>query len=107
MTTAEEETFYVLDGRTVRQADEDAHTAFWSREDPGRVGLDFAGEVEISTVFLPRPAVETLLGRPLLFETSLFGPTGFIGVVGRYATWSEASAGHRRIDEELRGGKVH
>lgn len=101
------EAFYVLEDRDVRQVDADAHAAFWGREDPGRVGLDFAGEVEISTVFLPRPAVDNARGKPLLFETSLFGPAGFIGVVGRYASWAEAAAGHRRIDDEFRRGKPH
>lgn len=99
--------FYVLVGQDVREVDAAAHADFWGREDPGRIGLDFAGEVEISTVFLPRPAVDPVRGEPLLFETSLFGSAGFIGVVGRYASWAEAAAGHQRINKELRRGKPH
>jgi hypothetical protein len=99
--------FYILVEQELRAVDEAVHAAFWGNEDPGRVALSFTGKVEISTVFLSRPVYDRRSRRQLLFETSLFGPEGFLGVADRYGTWLEAKAGHRRIEEELRRSKPH
>lgn len=39
-------------------------------------------------------------GKPLLFETCVFGPT-HSEVVERYATWEGAEGGHKRIVEKI------
>jgi hypothetical protein len=98
---------YVLIDRLVRAVEPEVHEAFWQSEDPGRVGLDLIGDVEVSTVFLPRPAGRDAKGAPLLFETALFGPSGHIGVLRRYATWGDALRGHQAVVEELRRARAN
>lgn len=99
--------FYVLAGKAVVSVDAQTHAAFWAGEDPGRVGLDEIGDVEVSTVFLTRPAGFDPGGAPLLFETSLFGSRGAIGVLRRYVDWSTARAGHVAAVSELQRSKAN
>lgn len=61
--------------------------------DSRRVALDSAGDIEISTVFL---GLDHSFGegRPLLFETMIFGLPDGEEYQHRYSTWDEAVRGH-------------
>jgi hypothetical protein len=98
---------YVLIDQVVHPAAPEDYDAFWQAEDPGRIGLDVINDIEVSTVFLARPAGHDPSGAPLLFETALFGAGGHIGVLRRYAHWQEASLGHRAVVDELRRAKAN
>jgi len=93
---------YVLVDQVVQPAEPEACDAFWQTEDPGRVSLDIVNDVEVSTVFLARPSGRDSGEALLLFETALFGSTGHIGALRRYANWADAWLGHRAIVDELR-----
>lgn len=79
---------------------EEGGPAQWNANDR-RVGLDVVGDLRISTVFL---CVDHCCGgAPILFETMVFdGDDGCY--CSRYATPSEARAGHDRVVALLRGG---
>lgn len=91
---------YVLDAENQpRHPVSFAEWAAFVRSDRRRVALDKVGAAEISTVFLTDshgPLLE-------LFETAVFRPHRATWVVGHYATWTEAQAGHQRIKSILRG----
>jgi hypothetical protein len=59
------------------------------------VGDTDVGRLRVSTIFLG--VVTHPGGRPLLFETMVFGPEGDILEQTRYATWAEAELGHRAL----------
>lgn len=59
------------------------------------------GESEVSTVFL---SIDHAFdgGRPVLFETMVFGLPDDEEVMHRYHTWQEAQVGHDRTVKTLR-----
>ncbi len=64
------------------------------------------GSVRVSTVFLSIDH-KWRYGPPILFETMVFGgPEDIDGWQERYATLSEAKAGHARIVESLTKGEA-
>jgi len=75
--------------------------------DPCRVGSDDVGEWWVSTVFMGLDYSWVPGGRPIVFETMVF-PKGSYdeAYMQRYATWDEAEAGHRRVVEGLKAGKM-
>ena len=96
--------YYVLDGHDFRRPVDYAEwIAMWKQRDARRVASTEVGASTVSTVFL---GVDHGWGggRPLLFETMVFG-----GVDGepqwRWHTWDEAQSGHERIVEALRTGR--
>ncbi|MFN7927107.1 MAG: hypothetical protein U0Y68_04035 [Blastocatellia bacterium] len=56
--------------------------------------------IEVSTVFLGLDHALGRIGRPILFETMIFGGR-FDGNQNRYHTWDEAIEGHRLTVEHL------
>lgn len=63
---------------------------------------DVSGEVRVSTVFLAIDHNFVGKGPPLLFETMVFGGT-YDGEQYRWATRSEALAGHATLVEAVKG----
>lgn len=63
------------------------------RDGGWRVGLDTVEGVKVSTVFLGLDHRFGDGGRPVLFETHVFGGA-YDGCGDRYCTWEEAEAGH-------------
>ena len=66
-----------------------------------KVNFTDLGHVQISTVFLGIDHGDGL-GRPLLFETMVFGGK-MNGHQERYSTWKEAETGHNRIVSKIIG----
>ena len=60
------------------------------------VGRASHNGVEVSTVFLAMEHGRDLSGRPILFETMVFGGP-HDGFQQRYCTWEEAEAGHESM----------
>ena len=63
---------------------------------PWRVGLTKVGDAEVSTVFLGLDHNHGPAGPPILFETLVFGGP-LSDEMERYATWTEAEAGHAKM----------
>lgn len=70
--------------------------------DPNYPGITDGGTV--STVFLGIDASHGLGPVPVLFETAFIGGPEGVEVLGRWATWDEAVAGHRDWAERLTAG---
>jgi hypothetical protein len=89
---------YVLDEHNNPVVEPDIHKwgAFFSNHDRRRVAKTAQGEVEVSTVFLGLDHGFAASERPILFETLVFGGE-HDGDMNRYATWSEAEEGHKRM----------
>lgn len=66
-----------------------------------RVGRDEIGDTLISTVFLGLDHAWHPGGRPLVFETMVFGGP-LNGEMDRYTTWDRAEDGHKAIVERVR-----
>jgi hypothetical protein len=95
---------YVLRGHEAVATDDSREWArMWEKPDSRRVAKDTIGEAEVSTVFLGLDH-NWLGGRPLLFETMIFGGP-YNERQWRYSTWEEAEAGHRLIVRALREGR--
>lgn len=76
-------------------------------EDYKRVGLQrFEGGVSVSTVWLGINH-NFSHGKPLIFETMIFGPDGYPydEACQRYATEAEAIMGHRRTVYDVEHGQ--
>lgn len=95
--------YWYLNGHTpVSTAD--PGKAFPRNPDKRRVALDEVGEARISTVFLGIDH-QWGSGPPLLFETMVFGGP-MDEQQWRYSTWDEAEAGHHRVVEAVREGRI-
>lgn len=87
--------YYVLDGHTPVPADLMAWAYCWSDHAACQVGLDELPGCSVSTVFLGIDRSWFGLGRPVLFETMVFGgPRN--GDQWRYSTWDQAAHGHAK-----------
>jgi len=75
--------------------------------DPCRVGSDHINGWWVSTVFIGLDHSFGRQGPPIVFETMVFPEDNYDEhYMNRYATWAEAEAGHRRVVEELKAGKM-
>lgn len=67
-----------------------------------RVASTFVGDSHVSTVFLGVNHNFLDDDHPITFETMIFAP-GRAEVIGHYATWEEAEAGHAKAVASLGG----
>lgn len=96
---------YRIEGHDVVEEPDYFKWAQWFETSmPARiVGHTQVGAWAISTVFLGLDHNFSRQGPPILFETMAFGPDGADGdEQQRWATYSDAVAGHRRWVEEYR-----
>ena len=93
--------WYKLDG--VRPVpDETDGLWFMENKDARRVALtEIAKDIEVSTVFLGLDHNFRGEGRPLLFETMVFGGS-MNGSMRRYENWIEAEQGHQEMVDKVR-----
>lgn len=96
---------YVLggeDGHTpIPEGDIDKVGMFFADIDKRRIAETEVGPCRVSTVFLCFDHNFSLRGRPVLFETMIFGAAGDDQYTRRYRTWDEAARGHARIVRAL------
>ena len=78
--------------------------ATWFESADRRVMKETIGDIELSTVFLGLNHNYSGEGKPLWFETLIFGGE-FDGEMWRYSTYNEAVDGHREIAERLTNGE--
>lgn len=92
---------YILVDRQPVQVDDYMEFIYWRMQNEAsmRVEYTYCGPYEVSTVFLGL-AHGYHNGRPVVFETLVFGPTG-PDYGSRYCTWDEAVAGHARFVSTL------
>jgi hypothetical protein len=93
---------YKLEGHEVIPVDDLLEWAHWFETAKRHVAYnEIDGNVQVSTVFLGLDHSFGGLGRPVLFETMVFGGP-LNGEQERYCTWDEAEAGHKAILEKVR-----
>jgi hypothetical protein len=90
--------YYILDGVGEPIAvSAQAYSAYYQRDDPfALIGSEPVGHGRLSTVFLSINYNFSGRGPPLLFETMVFMPGESGELLDRYATRTEALAGHLR-----------
>lgn len=92
--------YYILDNKTVKKIQDVQTWASWYETADKRVKLDCIGNCKISTIFLGRNYRWFDNGRPLLFETVVFG-----GKLNqnqwRCSTWNEAIIQHEAVCEKV------
>jgi len=93
--------YWTLIGQTAAPCGVEDWAAMFGDMARRRVALTRIGPFEVSTVFLGLNHNFSRRGAPLLFETMTFGGGGFDmegmnDCDGRWSTWAEAEAGHRR-----------
>src|SRR5262245_20305996 len=93
--------FYRLDGHQPVPCSFDEWT---SHPETRRVAFDRVDRAEISTVFLVHNHNFPGRGKPLLFETMVFGGPNN-GWCRRYTTWDEAERGHATTVAAIRKGE--
>lgn len=97
--------WYVLSRRGVPQPVHDLlRWAQWFEHAERRVARDEVGSAVVSTVFLGLDH-GWRGGLPILFETMVFADGDRGGDCWRYATRSQALAGHARVVAQLRAGE--
>jgi hypothetical protein len=98
--------YYILKGKETIPVDiktylEYQQKAFYENKEANtHVGDDTKHGVRVSTVFLGVNANILKKGKPLLFETMIFGGIRN-GERHRYSTWEEAENGHKKIIKEI------
>ena len=92
--------YYTLDGHSAVPCSQ------WPdlTKDQKRVAADQIGEAWVSTVFLILNHSWEPFGRPLIFETMIFGGP-HDSYCDRYSTWEEAEEGHRHVVAALLAGR--
>lgn len=75
-----------------------------SGQDKRRVGSDDVNGYHVSTVFLGLDHGHGFTGRPLLFETMVFGDGEGDGYQTRCSTWDEAVQMHKDAIEWVKSG---
>jgi len=93
-------THYILDGHETKEVDL-MTWARWFEKANRRVAEDTIMGSRISTVFLGLNYNWEENGKPLLFETLIFGGK-LDGEMERYATWDEAETGHKATVKRVR-----
>lgn len=86
---------YILEGDTIKPADDLIEWAKWFGSADRRIALDYVREAKVSTVFLGIDYNFLGEGDPILFETMTFGAQH--EHMERYRTKAEALEGHARI----------
>lgn len=99
------DTNWMLDGHTPVPAPSLMEWARWYETADRRVARTRIGEAEVSTVFLGLNHNFEHSGRPVLFETMVFGGP-WDEHQWRYSTWEEAEEGHAGIVAMLERGEV-
>src|SRR4051794_18651136 len=93
---------YILEGTTpVQTTDIEA----WARSrQSGRRRVDYTviNEIAVSTVFLGIDQRAPFKGKPILFETMIFGLKDLNDYQERYSTWEDAEAGHLEACEQVK-----
>jgi hypothetical protein len=74
--------------------------------DARRIGLDYIGDYEVSTVHIPDVVHRTADGQPLMFETMVFDKTG--DPVQKWLTTTKERARHQhaQVCNKVRRGEV-
>lgn len=92
---------YILVDRQPVQVDDYMEFIYWRMQNEASMRVCFTrcDPYEVSTVFLGL-AHGYHNGKPLLFETLVFGPNQ-VEQGSRYSTWDEAVAGHARFVSTL------
>ena len=91
---------YMLKGKTPVECEDGLE---WNKQlgsTDRRVGNYIKGKVIVSTVFLGIDHNFSNQGKPILFETMVFGGE-FDGEQERYCTWEEAEKGHKEMVEKV------
>ncbi|MDD5008568.1 MAG: hypothetical protein PHC68_09270 [Syntrophorhabdaceae bacterium] len=92
---------YKLDGHRPVLCDLEEWSSWYENADRERVvGKTQIGEVKISTVFLAIDHNWSGVGRPVLFETMIFGGP-LDQSQWRYSSWEEAEVGHANAVEQV------
>lgn len=94
---------YILEGKTPVPCDNLLEWGNWLETADRCVAKTRIGDIEISTVFLGLDHRFSGDGKPLLFETMVFGGE-HDGEMDRYSTWEQAEKGHQKIVEKVKGG---
>lgn len=94
--------YYVLKGREIVKAGLGEWSEFFQNIENRRIAETFVGDVRISTVFLGIDHGFSFEGPPILFETMIFGGK-HDQYQDRYATYTEAEAGHARAVALVKG----
>lgn len=86
---------YILEGKKAVECKNLIKWAQWLEKSDRRVALDEQNGIRVSTVFL---GLDHSFGdgKLQIFETMIFGGSHDEDC-GRYATWAEATAGHRKM----------
>jgi hypothetical protein len=94
---------YTLDGKTPVPCDWHEYYEWKAslEENVIHVGEDMIGEARVSTVFLGIDHNYKGKGRPVLFETMVFGGP-LTDYQERYCTWEEAEKGHQDACDMVR-----
>jgi hypothetical protein len=87
---------YYLDGKTPVRCDSLEEWARKFEVVDRHVAQDEVGGIRISTVFLGIDHNHFAGGKPLLFESMIFGGA-HDGKQDRYSTWEEAEQGHAKM----------
>ena len=94
---------YILDGHEPKPCSDPLEWVRWMGMDVCRVGSTKVGNAWVSTVFLGVNYNFAEHGRPIVFETMVFGGN-LDNEQERYATWDEAETGHaamvKRVSEK-------
>lgn len=89
--------YYILDGHKAIKVDVLTWAKWLEGNDEDRcVASDLIGDSRISTVFLGLNHNFGQSGKPILFETMVFGGP-LSDEMDRYCTWEEAEEGHLRM----------
>lgn len=93
---------YILEGHTPIVCNDLFKWATWFEKADRTVAKTKIGELEVFTVFLGLDYNWIEGGKPLLFETLIFGGKKFDQEQDRYSTWEEAEAGHKKMVEKVK-----
>ena len=80
--------------------------AWWIETAERRVAENRVGTYRVSTVFLGLNHNWLPAGKPILFETMVFGPGSLNGETVRYETWEQAKAGHAKMVKRVKAAKA-
>lgn len=94
--------WYVLNGHEPIPVDDVIEWAKWFEKGDRRVAkTSIEPNVFVSTVFLGLDH-SFMEGRPILFETMVFGDGEEDTMMERYSTWDEAEKGHKDMIERVK-----
>lgn len=100
-----EQLYYILEGKEPRKATFEEYVNYYRQPNSRRVAEDTVRGAYISTVFLALDHRFMSEGKPILFETMIFGDKKYEDYQERYCTWDEAIEGHKRACEMVVNGE--